>query len=192
MEAEPTSPDNSIVNYENADETDNSKLQVIFSNIIAKGNYKNPSTYKQVKALLLCWEENSDDLTVGPEVERLKSVLEEQFHYEAQIECIDNNMEQRLQVCVNASVAAFVRDNDGPDNLLIVYYSGHGKPGRTHGDLELLGLARKPYIYLCLVSDCCRKTSPNDKTKRLDDLVWNYTEEMLRHAAADVLEIFDW
>lgn len=150
MEAEPLSQDNSIVNYENPDETDNSKLQVIFSNIIAKGNYKNPSTYKKVKALLLCWDEKSDDITVRPEVERLKAVLEERFHYDAEIKCIDNSMEQRLQVCVNAIVARFVGDNDGPDNLLIVYYSGHGRPGSSHGDLELFGLVKYTCMSLCL------------------------------------------
>ena len=148
MDAEPLSQDNSIVNCANPDERDNSKLQVMFSNGIAKGSYTNPSTYKKVKALLLCWEEKADDLTVRPEVERLKTVLEQRFHYEAKVECIENNIEQRLQVCVNAIVANFVRSNDGPDNLLIVYYSGHGKPGRSAGDLELFGLAKKLYISL--------------------------------------------
>ena len=140
METGPLAQDSSIVNYANPDERDNSKLQVIFSNGIAKGNYKNPSTYKKVKALLLCWEEKSDDLRVRPEVERLKSVLEKRFHYEAQIETIDKNVEQQLQVCVNAIVANFVRENDGPDNLLIVYYTGHGKPGSSVGELDLFGL----------------------------------------------------
>ena len=151
MEAGPLSQDSTIVNYANPDERDNSKLQVIFSNGIAKGNYKNPSTYKKVKALLLCWEENSDDLSVHPEVTRLKSVLETRFHYEAQIETIDNNnIEQRVQVCVNAIVANFVHKNDGSDNLLIVYYSGHGKPGSAVGDLDLFGLVQKSCMSRCL------------------------------------------
>ena len=149
-DTEPLLQDNSIVNCENPDERDNSKLQVIFSNGIAEGSYKNPSTYKKVKALLLCWEEKSDDLTVKAEVERLKAVLENRFHYEAYIEPMDNNVEQGLQVCVNAIVANFVRNNDGPDNLLIVYYSGHGRPGRSLGDLELFGSVRKSSIGFCL------------------------------------------
>ena len=150
MDAEPLPQDNSIVNYENPDERDNSKLQVIFSNGIAKGNYKNPSTYKKAKVLLLCWEEKSDDLTVKPEVEKLAAVFKNKFHFEAYIETIDNNAEQRLQVCVNAIVANFVRNNDGPDNLLIVYYSGHARPGSSGGGLELFGFVKNPFIYLCL------------------------------------------
>ena len=150
MDAEPLSQDSSIVNYENPDERDNSKLQVIFSNGIAEGNYKNPSTYKKVKALLLCWEEKSDDLMAKAEVERLEAVFKNRFHFEAQIETIDNNVEQRLQVRVNRILAEFVDINDGPDNLLIVYYSGHGKPGSSFGDLELIGLVRNTRTFLSL------------------------------------------
>ncbi len=43
-----------------------------------------------------------------------------------------------------------------------------------------------------LIADSRRQTSPNDRNKRLDDLVWNKTEVLLLPAEADVLEIFDW
>ena len=46
------------------------------------------------------------------------------------------------------------------------------------------------------LADLCRHTSPNDKRdanlKERNRLVWNRTEDLLRHAEADVLEIFDW
>ena len=35
--------------------------------------------------------------------------------------------------------ANFVGDYDGPNTLFIVYYAGHGKPGKIHGDLEMFG-----------------------------------------------------
>lgn len=135
--AQSPSRDNSIVNYENLDEREDSKLQVLFSNVIGKGNYKNPSNYKEVHALLLCWEEKSGDLLVKPEVEKLKSVFEDRFRYKAQIEYLDNSIAPKLQLRVNRLVATFVDENDGPNNLLIVYYAGHGRPGGSYGSLVL-------------------------------------------------------
>lgn len=43
-----------------------------------------------------------------------------------------------------------------------------------------------------LDADGRRQTSPNDKEKRLDVLVWNKSEKILMPAEADVLEVFDW
>ena len=46
------------------------------------------------------------------------------------------------------------------------------------------------------LTDLCRLTSPNDQRnanhKERNRLVWNKTEDLLRPAEADVLEIFDW
>ncbi|MCJ1396466.1 hypothetical protein MMC18_009356 [Xylographa bjoerkii] len=149
-------PDLAIVDYELEDEKDDSEYQVLW-------------------ILLLRWEKNSNDLTTLEEVDKLKSVFEDSFRYSVQIQHLDKNIEQRLQVQVNAIVAKFVGDHDGPNKLLIVYYAGHGRPEEFYGSLELFG-----------------QTSPNDKKKRFDGLVWNMTEELLKAAEADVLEIFDW
>ena len=42
------------------------------------------------------------------------------------------------------------------------------------------------------IADSRRQTSPNDKKKCIDGLVWNKTEKILMPAEADVLEVFDW
>lgn len=46
------------------------------------------------------------------------------------------------------------------------------------------------------ITDLCRQISPNDhrdaKQRLRNSLVWNKTEDLLRPAEADVLEIFDW
>ena len=46
------------------------------------------------------------------------------------------------------------------------------------------------------ITNLCRKTSPNDnrtaRERERNLLVWNKTEELLKPAEADVLEIFDW
>ena len=48
----------------------------------------------------------------------------------------------------------------------------------------------------CLETFSCpnsyRQTSLNDKSKRVDRLIWNDTENLIKGAEADVLEIFDW
>ncbi|KAI4221144.1 MAG: hypothetical protein L6R36_007112 [Xanthoria steineri] len=143
---------------------------------MSEGRYQNPSLYDKVEVLLLCWKVSDMDTT--REVEDLRKVFVEDFGYHATTEYLNAESKQKLQVQVNARVAKFVEVYDGPDTLLIVYYAGHGRPGDFYGELELTGL-----------------TSPNDQRdanhKERNRLVWNKTEDLLRPAEADVLEIFD-
>ena len=129
----------STVDYESQDAKDNSEYQVCWSKVTDKGPYKNPSTYKKVEVLLLCWADNSDDMATKDEVNRLKTVFSQRFNYHTRTEYLDTETEQRLQVQVNAKVAAFVLAHDGPHTLLIVYYAGHGRPGSYYGELEMHG-----------------------------------------------------
>ncbi|KAL8717669.1 MAG: hypothetical protein Q9225_005106 [Loekoesia sp. 1 TL-2023] len=171
--------DRSAVDYESADEIDDSKYQVLWANVMEKGRYVNPLVYQKAEVLILCWEQSSSDMDTMSEITRLRSVFEKSFGYHVNIEYLNANLQKKLQVQVNHRVAGFVGDHDGLNTLLIVYYAGHGKPGENFGSLELMG-----------------KTSPNshrDKNKRTrNSIVWNKTEELLRPAEADVLEIFDW
>ena len=127
----------SMVDYESQEAKDDSEYQVCWSNTMDKGSYRNPSTYKKVEVMMLCWADNSDDLATKNEVNKLKSVFNNRFHYHAHTEYLDTKTEQRLQVQVNAKVAAFVAAHDGPHTLLIVYYAGHGRPGNFYGALEM-------------------------------------------------------
>ena len=140
MQTKPRAPQTpKIVNYQFRDEIDNSEHQLKWSEIMDRGNYQKPSTYEKVEALLLCWQDNSNDMSTKGEVKRLKAVFEKKFKYNTQIEYLDNSLETKLQVHVNATVAAFVKAHDGPNTLLIVYYAGHGRPGSYFGSLELFG-----------------------------------------------------
>ena len=131
--------DPSTVDYESHDEKQDSDLQLLWSRVMDGGKYKTHSTYTKVEVLLLCWEHNCNDLATKEEVDRLKDTFENLFNYHAEIHYLDTTIEQRLQVRLNAIVAKFVGDHDGPNTLLIVYYAGHGKPGGEFGDLELFG-----------------------------------------------------
>ncbi|KAL8744944.1 MAG: hypothetical protein Q9190_002871 [Brigantiaea leucoxantha] len=97
------------------------------------------------------------------EVQDLKHVWEQEFGYFVTIEKLGMALDG-LRAEVNAVVAGFVKDHDGTDTLLIVYYARHGKPGELH-DVE-------------------------QKTR--DGVVWNSTEDLLEVTRADILEIFDW
>ena len=133
------------------DEVDDSEYQKQWVNIMDQGRYQRPSTYQRVEALLLCWADNSDDMATKEEVNKLKSVFEYLFHYNAYIEYLDSSIEQRLQVQINTKVAAFVGAHDGPNTLFIVYYAGHGRPGTYYGSLELFGSVKNHHSLLQLL-----------------------------------------
>lgn len=141
LEAEqPLTSDGSIIiNYELDEQKNDSALRVLWSKIMDQGPYSNPSIYRKVEALFLCWAENSNDLATKEEVNRLRLVLENRFNYHVQVQHLDNCIENRLQVRINRIVADFVDENDGQNTLLIVYYAGHGRPGSYYGSLELFG-----------------------------------------------------
>lgn len=131
--------DSAVVDYETTDEIDASEQQVVFTNVMAEGQYLSPSIYKKVEVLILCWEEHSSDIDTTEEVSQLKAVFAEKFGYHVTIYYLDATQEGPLQVQVNAKVATFVAEHDGPNSLLVVYYAGHGKPGEYFGHLEFFG-----------------------------------------------------
>ena len=131
-----------MANAKSQDEKEDSDLQLLWSKIMDEGEYTNSSTYTKVEVLLLCWAESCDDLTTKKEVEDLKATFENDFNYHATIEYLEITFEQRIQVRVNAKVAAFVDAHNGPNTLLIVYYAGHGRPGQKYGHLELFGFVK--------------------------------------------------
>lgn len=182
--------DLSVVNYQGDFEKDDSDQQVLWSNEMDKGKNKNAFTYQNVVALLLCWREDCSDLITQQEISRLKSVFEEKFRYKTQTEHLSYDSKTKLQVQINARVAQFVDRNDGPNTLLIVYYAGHGRPGKLPGEMEIFGSVRGPKHRSATHN--CRQTPSNDKKKYLDKIVWNKTESLLEPAEADVLELFDW
>ena len=187
------------VDYEAEDTKDDSDYQVLWSNTMDEGTYKSSTKYTSVEVLLICWVEQSDDLIITGEVMKLKSTFEDRFNYGAQIGSLDPKAKQTPQVQLNAIVANFVVEFDGPNTLLIVYYAGHGKPGSYYGSLEMFGSVKHSRRLLLIVNGF-RQRSENKRSdnnrqlsdKEIDMIVWNKTEKLLVEARADVLEIFDW
>lgn len=125
--------------YDSAEEEEASRHQVLWENTMAEGKYQNPSLYDNVEVLLLCWATSDMDTTT--EVQELGDVFVNDFGYHTTTEYLNADSKQKLQVQVNARVAKFVGDHDGPKTLLLVYYAGHGGPGQFFGDLELAAYA---------------------------------------------------
>ena len=132
-------PDTSTVSYESKEEKDDSELQLVWQKVMEEGNYKDSTIYTKVEVLILCWAEELADMNTKGEVDRLRSTFEQRFNYNTQVEYLDTSVDRRLQVRVNAIMASFVCDHDGPNTLLIVYYAGHGRPANNFGGLELSG-----------------------------------------------------
>ena len=125
--------------YDSAEEEELSRHQVTWENTMAEGKYQNPSLYVNVQVLILCWAVSDMDTTA--EVQELRNVFEEDFGYHTTTETLDPDSKQILQVHVNYLVTKFVKDHDGPNTLLLVYYAGHGRPGLCIGDLDLIAYA---------------------------------------------------
>jgi len=79
--------------------------------------------YSRVHALLLSWED--DDLGVVSEVNALKDVLADLYHYNVQTYKIPSIKPKRA---LDARLEDFLRkaeEEGGQETLLIVYYGGH-------------------------------------------------------------------
>ncbi len=129
----------STVVYESQAAKEESEYEVLWTNVMNRPTYRGSATYTNAKVLLLCWADNSNDLATNEEVSKLSNTFQERFNFHTQIEYLDMAHESKLQVQVNAKVAYFIYDHDGPRTHLIVYYAGHGRPGSYYGNLELFG-----------------------------------------------------
>jgi hypothetical protein len=106
----------------------------------------------------------------------LEALFRDRFHYKTKT--VELNVRKKPQHQLNSHVSDFVRDHDGPHNLLVVYYTGHGL---FHEDKKFLELTA------CTNPDVCKGFSRDAKAN------WNKVEEQLRDETVegDVLTILD-
>lgn len=79
------------------------------------------SRYKEIHALLLSWED--DNLGVVNEIDELYDVFRQIYHFEVERWSIPS---KRSHNTLAAKLLGFLADYESKDNLLIVYYGGHG------------------------------------------------------------------
>lgn len=126
--------DPSAVGYQSPAEIKASKLKVVWTDLMTQGKWSKAPTYKEVAVLLLCWEQNSSDLCTETEIAELEATFKEKFRYQTEVARLDaTNTNANVQMQVNARVSGFAMKHGGPENLLIVYYAGHGASHDVYG-----------------------------------------------------------
>lgn len=81
-----------------------------------------PRWYDNVYVLLIRWAE--DDLGTEKEINDLDKVFREEYNYSTERELIPSHDSHNT---LEYMIARFRHNHDGPNNLLIVYYGGHGE-----------------------------------------------------------------
>ncbi|ORY09510.1 hypothetical protein BCR34DRAFT_568276 [Clohesyomyces aquaticus] len=137
-----------------------------------------PNGYLKVAVLLIRWDDGIDEFKDGhnQEIRNLRDLFKDRFHYDCEIAKLENC--RNPQVDLNCEILQHIRKHDGPNNLLVIYYTGHGRILQEHDGsrLELLGT---------------RKSEQNQDTHE-PIAFWDAAEAPLKDLAeGDVLSILD-
>lgn len=154
------------------------EMQEWWTEAVAR-NMDLPEGYQKVAVLIIKWADELDELKTGGEAQELKALFQNRFNYHTDIVALHVGTKPQLQL--DYHVSGFIRDHDGPENLLIVYYTGHGVYNEDRKCLELTGsLRNNPVLY-------GRGLRKNARAS------WTKAEDQLRHedVESDVLTILD-
>ncbi|KAI9710485.1 MAG: Phosphatidylinositol-4-phosphate 5-kinase [Bogoriella megaspora] len=136
------------------------------------------SGYRDVAVLLVKWAEHLDQLKCGDEVRDLDELFQNSFKYHTKIVQLHDKCNANLQL--HSAFVDFIKQYDGPNNLLIVYYTGHGSQMIDTGHL-LLHPTDRPMAHGCSTQ------SPD-----LARAVWEQAEvHLMQNAKCDALSILD-
>lgn len=102
-----------------------------------------PDGYSKVAVLIVKWDEELDELKTGQEAcitrpttlrrairltgqqaKELEGIFKNRFRFDAQT--VELNVASKPQHQINRHLSGFIEQHDGPNHLLIVYYTGHG------------------------------------------------------------------
>lgn len=89
--------------------------------------------HRKCAVLLISWEAKLDDLNTGEEVDALEAVFKNLYRYTVVKKQLMEG-EKPPQIQVQKILVDFVFEYDDQSTLLIVYYAGHGIPGKQEGD----------------------------------------------------------
>ncbi|KAL9094997.1 MAG: hypothetical protein Q9165_002599 [Trypethelium subeluteriae] len=131
-----------------------------------------PTGYQDVAVLLIRWDDNIDELKCANQVDELRNVFEEQFHFTTELLKLDDKSKAQHQL--KSALSAFLGRYDNPNNLVIVFYTGHGVFDERKEHLELA--ASREYF------------SGNNLARAS----WNTAEDaLIEEVECDVLSILD-
>jgi hypothetical protein len=78
------------------------------------------------------------------QVEDLETLFRAGFQFDTQIVVLDARSKVQLQM--DRHISEFILKNDGPHNLLIIYYTGHGYYSKSQGGLQLWSTVHKSHF----------------------------------------------
>ncbi|KAI9729939.1 MAG: hypothetical protein M1834_006136 [Cirrosporium novae-zelandiae] len=114
------------------------QAKIVFNKTIA-GHYRNRENgYSNVGSLLITWE--NDDMNTRGEVKALQSILRDKFHYATDAFQIPS---RRSETALVKKVSDFVNAYDDSDNLIILYYGGHGYVDEEYDGTEVLKISAR-------------------------------------------------
>jgi hypothetical protein len=160
----------------------------------AKRNLNLRDGYQNVSVLLIKWADELDELKTQAEVrllsrssnlaltnnqtQDLEDLFRNRFHYNCQT--VQLNVKTRPQHQLSRHISTFIEDNDGPQNLLIVYYTGHGS-------------VRDPLTKQWLQITATAKPMEGKGFFKDAHASWNKAEALLRSddVEGDILNIMD-
>ncbi|KAH7121194.1 hypothetical protein B0J11DRAFT_59573 [Dendryphion nanum] len=165
-----------VIASDDVEATQESEKQAWFQNAINE-KLDIPNGYLKVAVLIVRWHEDIDSFPVGheKEVNELTALFRERFNYEVEETKLGKTPNPQIEL--NYAIMQHIFKHDGRNNLLIVYYTGHGavyKPHDQHLELSANG-----------------HTNVNDSNPSV--AFWGEAEEpLLRNSVkSDILAILD-
>lgn len=190
LPAETLSELNSAAKENDAEKKQADDMRMWWNEAIAQ-NMHLPEGYAKVAVLIIKWADELDELKTKAEVcltwlasgrrltleqaKELEALFRDRFHYHT--ETVELNVKSKTQLQLNSCVSSFAAEHNGPNNLLIVYYTGHGVYYEEKKFLQLAACAN-PRAGNGLYQDAHAN--------------WNKAEDILKDDVdADVLTILD-
>ncbi|KAH7095572.1 hypothetical protein FB567DRAFT_32882 [Paraphoma chrysanthemicola] len=161
---------------EDAEDQERAEEMQTWWNNEMKKHMNQPDGYAKVAVLLIKWADELDELKTKNEAAELDALFRERFNYLTQT--VELNVRKKPQHQLNSHISDFIRDHDGPHNLLIIYYTGHGVFKEDKKYLELTATTNP-----AVSKGFSRDAKAN----------WNKVEEKLKddEVEGDVLTILD-
>lgn len=128
--------------------------------------------HRDTAVLMISWAKEFDDLHTGAEVDELEGVFTELFHYRVDKRQLSDSGERQPSLQISKYLIDFVYEFDSDATLLIVYYAGHGIPGKP-GELHLAGYGH--------ANACCSHPAFTNRETEIVSPIKNFPIGMQRH-----------
>ena len=132
----------------------------------------------------------------GKQVQKLSELFQESFKYSTEIVELSTTSKPQLQL--NCAIMNFVHRFNGPHNLLIIYYTGHGSYDNHEDKLELHAYVRPSHQTSSLYQKLTNHSVRSDVQSEVTDdnypakAYWNIAERPLfEDSECDILAILD-